>query len=149
MNDQQHRELSRGLRALADSTRHEQASDRVEAAVLAQMGSAGTAASASPVIRLLPLAAALILAVGGALWTVRAVDPLNPIVSPAGFFALPGAGVLPEMESATIVRVSVPVAALPVYGIAIGDLKTESILAELLVAQDGQARAIRVINDSD
>ena len=148
MTDQQQRELARGLRALADSTRDMNASARVEAAVLAQMGSAGTAASASPVTRLLPLAAALILAVGGALWTVRSAHPLRT-VSPAGFLALPEAGALPEMESATIVRVSLPVAALPYYGIAIVDLKADSVLAELLVAQDGRPRAIRFVNDSD
>ena len=169
MTDQQQRELTRGLRALADSTRHMNASDRVEAAVLAEMdrlkpAPAGVAtpaptgsslnatslwgmASAGPK-RLLPLAAALILAVGGALYTVRTAHPLKT-VSPAGFLALPEAGVLPEMESATIVRVSLPVAALPYYGIAILDLKADSVLAELLVAQDGRPRAIRFVNDSD
>lgn len=148
MTEQQQRELARGLRALADSTRHMEASDRVEVAVLAQMGSAAATVTAPPVHRLLPLAAALILAVGGALWTARTAHPPRS-VSPAGFVALPGAGVLPQMESATIVRVSLPVAALPAYGITIIDLKTDSVEAELLVAQDGQPRAIRFVNDSD
>lgn len=148
MTDQQQREVAKGLRALAGSTRHLQASDRVEAAVLAQMGSAAAPAVASPVHRLLPLAAALILAVGGALWTARTV-PLPKIASPAGFVALPETGALPQMESATIVRVWLPVAALPAYGIVIVDLKSDSVVAELLVAQDGQPRAIRFVNDSD
>ena len=148
MSDQQQRELARGLRALADSTRDMNASARIEAAVLAQMGSAGTAASASPVIRLLPLAAALILAVGGALWSVRDLHAPD-MVPAAGFVALPGAAVLPEIESANIVRVSLPVAALPAYGIAIVDQKTDSVEAELLVAQDGRPRAIRFVNESD
>ena len=170
MTEQQQRELAGGLRALADSSRDMNASPGIEAAVLAEMGRrklapAGVATPAptgsilnattlwGPAFagprRLLPLAAALVLAVGGALWTVRSVNPLETTVSPAGFLALPEAGVLPEMESATIVRVSLPVSALPAYGIAISDLKTDSVEAELLVAQDGQARAIRFVNDSD
>ena len=71
------------------------------------------------------------------------------VLQPTGFVALPGAAVLPDMESANIVRVSLPVAALPAYGLAISDFRTESVEAELLVAQDGQARAIRFVNDSD
>jgi hypothetical protein len=148
MTDLQQRELAKGLRALADSTRHLQASDRVETAVLAKMGSAAAPAVASPFQRLLPLAAALILAVGGALWTARMVPPPK-FASPSGFVALPETGALPQMESATIVRVWLPVAALPAYGITIVDLKSDSVVAELLVAQDGQPRAIRFVNDSD
>ena len=107
-----------------------------------------------PVVRarsggFLPLAAALVLAVGGTLWTARSV-PVYDIVHPAGFVALPDAAVLPDMESASIVRVSLPVTALPVYGVAIEpDVTSGSVLAELLVAQDGQARAIRLVNESD
>jgi hypothetical protein len=71
------------------------------------------------------------------------------VVQTDGFVALPGAAVLPDMESANIVRVSLPVAALPAYGIAIAGFRTESVEAELLVAQDGQARAIRFVHESD
>ncbi len=170
MNEQHQRELDRGLRALAASTREMNASERVEDAVLAQMGRLNPAsthvvtpaptgsalnttslwgpASAGP-RRLLPLAAALILAVGGALWFARIV-PVPAPVHPAGFVALPAAAWLPEMESATIVRVSLPVTALPAYGVAIQpDATSGAVLAELLVAQDGQPRAIRFVNDSD
>ena len=163
MNAQQQRELEHGLRALADSTRTMHASGGVEHAVLAKMGSADAMVSATSGLsprsapglegakagRLLPLAAALILAVGGALWTVRNVQAPD-VVHPAGFMALPGAAWLPEMESATIVRVSLPVTALPAYGVPIQpDVKSDAVLAELLVAQDGQPRAIRFVNESD
>ena len=149
MTDQQQRELVRGLRALADSTRDLNASPHIEAAVLAKMGSAPAEAAARPTSRrLLPLAAALFLAVGGALWMARTAS-VPHVVQPAGFVALPGAAVLPDMESAHIVRVWLPVAALPTYGVAIADFKTESVEAELLVAQAGPARAIRFVNDSD
>jgi hypothetical protein len=149
MTEQQQRDLAAGLRALSDSTRETNASPHVEAAVLAAMDRVPNTEHRAPAaVRLLPLAAALILAVGGALWTARTVPPPR-IASPAGFVALPEAGALPQMESATIVRVSLPVAALPGYGIAIVDLKSDSIVAELLVAQDGRPRAIRFVNDSD
>ena len=151
MTEQQQHELTRGLRALADSTREMNASASVEAAVLAGMGSVSGTGVAPAVIsthRLLPLAAALILAVGGALWLARSAQ-VPHVVYPAGFVALPEAAVLPDIESANIVRVWLPVAALPAYGVVIGDLRTESVEAELLVAQDGQARAIRFVNDSD
>ena len=149
MNAEQQRELDRGLRALADSTRELQASRHVEEAVLAEMGSAGVVSAASPrVHRLLPLAAAFILAVGGALWSVR--DTAPRVVHPAGFVALPEAAWLPDLESATIVRVSLPVTALPAYGVAIQpDMTSDAVLADLLVAQDGQPRAIRLVSDSD
>jgi hypothetical protein len=158
MTGQQERDLKEGLRALAGTTREMHASRRVEDAVLAELGRlSGTAhglpqttrATRKPaLVRLLPLAAALVAAVGGALWTARST-PSPKIVHPAGFIALPAAAVLPEMESANIVRVSLPVAALPAYGVAIGDLKQDVVEAELLVAQDGQARAIRFVSDSD
>ena len=152
MTEQQQRELAKGLKALADSTREMNSSPHVEAAVLAKMGSVNgitVATSVPPTHRLIPLAAALVLAVGGALWTARSM-PAHPAIRPSGFMALPGAAWLPEMESATIVRVSLPVTALPAYGVAIQpDVTSEAVLAELLVAQDGQARAIRFVNDSD
>jgi hypothetical protein len=170
MNAQQQRELDRGLRALADSTREMNASGHVEDAMLARMGRLKPAPTdvmvpaptgsrlsttslwgpaSAGLRRLLPLAAALILAVGGALWSARST-PARLAIHPSGFVALPGAAWLPEMESATIVRVSLPVTALPAYGVAIQpDLTSDAVLAELLVAQDGQARAIRFVNDSD
>ena len=149
MTDQQQRDLTRGLRALAESTRDFNASPHIEAAVLAKMGSAPAEAAARPSSRrLLPLAAALFLAVGGALWMASTAS-VPHVVQAAGFVALPGAAALPDMESADIVRVSLPVAALPAYGVAIADFRTESVEAELLVAQDGRARAIRFVNDSD
>jgi hypothetical protein len=164
MNEQHERDLAAGLQALANSTREANASPHIEAAVLAAMDRLPNLQSRVPGpqsrtpgpehrvpagIRLLPLAAALILAVGGALWTVRDINAPK-VVHPAGFVALPGAAWLPELESATIVRVSLPVTALPGYGVAIQpDVVSDAVLAELLVAQDGQPRAIRLVSDSD
>jgi len=62
------------------------------------------------------------------------------------FITLPGAAGLPELESGSVVRIAVPVAALPEYGIDIlqGGSKT-TVDADVLVGQDGLARAIRLI----
>jgi hypothetical protein len=165
MNEQQQRDLAAGLKALADATRGSGASPHVESAILAAMaGRPGTKPQPTSTeyrgpstayrvpnteYRTASIAAALLLAVGGALWYVSSA-PRSSIGSPAGFVALPAAAALPEMESATIVRVSLPVTALPMYGIAIQpDIRSDEVVAELLVAQDGQPRAIRLVTESD
>jgi hypothetical protein len=62
------------------------------------------------------------------------------------FLTLPGAAGLPDLESGTVVRMEVPVAALPVYGVEIGpDAARTTVQADLLVGQDGQPRAIRLV----
>jgi hypothetical protein len=67
-------------------------------------------------------------------------------VQPAGFVALPGAASLPEFESGTIERVALSLSSLPVYGVDIApDAAANPVQADLLVGQDGQARAIRLV----
>lgn len=62
------------------------------------------------------------------------------------FISLPGAAGLPELESGSVVRIAVPIAALPEYGLDIvqGGAKT-TVDADVLVGQDGLARAIRLV----
>jgi hypothetical protein len=64
----------------------------------------------------------------------------------AGFIPLPAAGGLPGFDSGMIVRVALPTASLPAYGLAITPESTEMVNADLLVGQDGQARAIRLVS---
>jgi hypothetical protein len=69
------------------------------------------------------------------------------IVRPEGFVALPSAAGLPAFESGEIVRVEVPIASLPLYGIEIvPDTRGAPVEADFLVAQDGRARAIRLVH---
>jgi len=152
MNEQQERTLAAGLRALAESTRDATSTPRVEQAVLTEArrvrSERDTRRVSSP--RWLPLAAALVLSVGGALWGLRDSAPARRgvVIHPSGFVTLPSAYGLPDMESASIIRIQVPLSALPAYGLQIApDAATDSIEAELLVAQDGQPRAIRLVND--
>lgn len=64
---------------------------------------------------------------------------------PTGFVALPGAASLPEFESGTIDRVRLALSSLPVYGVDIAPDTASPIEADLLVGQDGQPRAIRLV----
>jgi hypothetical protein len=149
MTDQHGRALAEGLRALAATTRLASASPNVEAAVLAEMAHRPVRAPrTSPAW--LPIAAALLLAVGGGIWVSEQVvrRPAGTIV-PSGFVGLPGAASLPPFESGAIVRIVLPVAALPSYGIQIvPDFEAERIAVDLLVAQDGIPRAIRFADDT-
>jgi hypothetical protein len=72
------------------------------------------------------------------------------VVKPAGFVELPGAAGLPQFESGTIVRLELPVASLPAYGIEIPAAADERpVEADLLVGQDGLTRAIRLVARSN
>ena len=155
MNEQQQRALAEGLRALADRTRTASASPSIERAVIAEMvrvPHARRAGDATP-LRFVGLAAGLLLAVSIAAWSVRSDVPVAvdaQLIAPGGFVELPNAGALPEIESASIVRVSLPPSALPQYGMSIvAGMTGAAVEAELLVAQDGQPRAIRLVTDSD
>jgi len=148
MNDQQERALIAGLKALAATTRTALASAGVEEAVLAEMR---RRAKPAPTSRAwLPVAAALMLATSSGVWLAHRSGPApRTQIHPSGFVEVPGAAALPPMESGTIVRVALPVTALPAYGIQIiPDFDTYSVEADLLVAQDGMTRAIRLVDDS-
>jgi hypothetical protein len=69
------------------------------------------------------------------------------MVEPAGFVALPGAAGLPEFESGAIVRIEIALASLPSYGVPIvPDAASNPVEADILVGQDGQPRAIRLVS---
>ena len=70
----------------------------------------------------------------------------SSVVRPVGFVALPGAAGLPDFESGQIIRMEIPLTSLPTYGIEIvPDAQRSPVKADLLVGQDGQARAIRLV----
>jgi hypothetical protein len=69
-----------------------------------------------------------------------------PRVRSFEFVALPSAVGLPDFESGSVVRIQVPVAALPGYGVDIvPDMQKATVEADVLVGQDGQPRAIRLV----
>lgn len=149
MNEQQERALAAGLRALAQTTRHASSSPRIEQAVLAEMRRVATPGRARRAW--MPLAAALLLTSASGVWLAYQSAPvrLRPVL-PAGFVEIPGTALMPPLETASIVRVALPVAELPTYGIQIvPEFGAASVEADFLVAQDGHARAIRLVNDSN
>jgi hypothetical protein len=151
MNEQQERALANGLKALAETTKHASASARVEAEVMAAFGERLTPV-APPRFRMVwgAIAAALILTTAGGAWlSYRHGRSAVAAVQQAGFLQIPGTAYLPPMESGAIVRVELPVTALPSYGIQIvPEMNTDSVDADLLIAQDGVARGIRLVSDS-
>lgn len=70
------------------------------------------------------------------------------VVNPTGFVELPWTGGLPAFESGEIVRMDVPVASLPAYGIDISAGADRPVEADILIGQDGFARAIRLVTNS-
>lgn len=63
----------------------------------------------------------------------------------ASFYPLPEAEALPAVETAMVVRVQLPVSSLQLMGVPIGEERTDSsVEAELLLGQDGLARAVRL-----
>ena len=94
-------------------------------------------------------AAALVATVAGLNWLVVR-DPLNaptpsePAVDMAGFVPLPGADAWPPIESGSLVRMDLPAAALAALGLR-GPSSNGVVKADVVVGQDGVARAIRVV----
>jgi hypothetical protein len=91
------------------------------------------------------------LTAGSRRTTRKATTAATPrVIRPEGFVALPEAIGLPDFESGEIVRLEIPLPSLPSYGIAIPpDARGTPVQADLLVGQDGQARAIRLVRSVD
>jgi hypothetical protein len=63
----------------------------------------------------------------------------------ATFYPLPEAEALPAVETAMVVRVQLPVSSLQLMGVPMDDERADaSVQAELLLGQDGLARAVRL-----
>jgi hypothetical protein len=77
--------------------------------------------------------------------------PANPrTATPVEFVRIPSAIGLPDLESGTVLRMELPLTALPEYGLQIApDAMRTSIEADVLVGQDGQPRAIRLVGSPD
>jgi len=152
------RELTSGLRALAGLTSAAQPPAEMEQRLLDAFTVMHTRTSrARAYSRVWRAAAAVLLvATGVATWMASKVPPdldaARQREANGGrgalddFMPLPVALGLPALESGVIVRIELPVAALPRYGVAIPDTPKRVVQADLLVGQDGQLRAIRVLN---
>jgi hypothetical protein len=75
-----------------------------------------------------------------------ATAPLRAASEPVNeFVLLPGAAALPALESGRVVRMAVPLASLPAYGIDfVHDATPQEVHADFLIGQDGLPRAVRL-----
>jgi hypothetical protein len=64
----------------------------------------------------------------------------------ADFYRLPEADSLPEVENAMVVRVQLPGSSLRLMGVPVAEERDpEAIQADVLLGQDGLARAVRLV----
>jgi len=68
-----------------------------------------------------------------------------PIVEMADFVPWPGANTWPPFESGSLMRVELPVSALPSLGLWPPQSAGSVVQADIVVGQDGFARAVRLV----
>jgi hypothetical protein len=85
-------------------------------------------------------------------WMVMATPPRTvpvpaetAIETETAFVAWPGAEARPRFESGSVVRIDLPVSALPALGLAAPPSAGDVVSAEVIVGQDGFARAVRLV----
>jgi hypothetical protein len=66
-------------------------------------------------------------------------------VRPSEFVPWPGAGTLPSFESGELVRLDLPVSVLPSLGLAPPASRDTAVQADVIIGQDGFARAVRLV----
>jgi hypothetical protein len=157
-------ELRERLRELADVAAPRQASPEVERRLLQSFTSRALQHEASPgPIRWAPaiaIALVLLVATTGLLWQTRPASRPGgqPMISSSladyraldGFVSVPGVSGLPQLESGSVVRYELPVTTLRAYGLDIvPEPARPTVDAELLIGQDGYARAIRLTQATD
>lgn len=157
MSDQRHDDeaLTRALRAMAEDDEVLGASPGVEGRLLAEAQAIARVRRRRVYGAAGALAAALLVAIAVPAWrsaTVRpAVDPASPVESSArstpgeeatDFFPLMYSNV--PIENGHTVRVELPQAALTSFGLEADDA-SGTVLADVLVGQDGLARAVRFV----
>jgi predicted anti-sigma-YlaC factor YlaD len=147
------RAISAALRLLAETVEEPTADRQTEAAVLAAFDAywarpprrlgqwvwRGVATAAVVVVTTLAG-----IAVRNAPHGERAASP-EVAVEPADFVPWPGAAAGPPFESGELVRVDLPVSALPALGFWPPSSDVSFVQADVIVGQDGFARAVRLV----
>jgi hypothetical protein len=151
--------LTSALRAVAADDEQLNASPAVQARLLVEVGAIARARRRRTRIVALAVAAGLVLAIATPVWRtwVRQPAPTRPaVVSESGsgsadevstdFFPLPYSNV--PAPAGHMVRIQVPRAALASFGVpsfASGDDASPTVLADVVVGDDGLARAVRFV----
>ena len=156
MSDRERDDLASALRQLAQSAEvppldPDRERALLEAFDLAQQQKRAPAARAG-VWR--PASAAALLALAATMaWIIvgrSGRPPAAPAVPPlttTEFVLWPGAAELPTFESGHLMRIEVPVSALPSLGLVPPAMHTAVVQADVLVGQDGLPRAVRLSPD--
>jgi hypothetical protein len=76
--------------------------------------------------------------------SVRGVRPAPQ--PPNEFVIIPGTTGLPALESGSLVRMDLPVSVLPSMGVAPPQGRRTAVRADVIIGQDGVARAVRLVN---
>jgi hypothetical protein len=146
------RDLLAALRRLAGETVVPPADPRQEAALLAAFDAAHRMPLHSRahywwMAGLATAASLLIIAgVGPDRRTNATLSPSHPLVM-GEFVPWPGARDLPALESGELLRIDLPVSMLPALGMMPPATRGTSVKADLIVGQDGLARAVRLVSD--
>jgi hypothetical protein len=96
-------------------------------------------------------AAALIVLAVGLNWIVVTHPPrsraetADAVADSAGFVPWPGSDAGPPFESGALIRVDLPVSALPALGLWPPSSAAGVVQADIVVGQDGSARAVRLV----
>jgi len=149
--------LTAGFRAAAQSVAKARASDALEMQLLeafrAQHPPAVGADTRDNRWRpWMAAAAAAVILVAGLTWQRMnsatpdaTVTPQPNAAAVSEFVPWPGAASLPAFESGQLVRTELPVSALPLLGLVpAGTVTDNKVLADVLIGQDGLARAVRL-----
>ena len=75
----------------------------------------------------------------------RGVPAAGAAAEVTGFVPWPGAQALPPLESGELVRIGLPVSALPALGLAPPSSAGAVVQADIVIGQDGFARAVRLV----
>jgi len=156
--NEQNRELLEGLRALAADGPRE-APGHIEQQLMAQFRRqkrrrnfwnwapvSGVAAAAAIALTLWLPREKPKLAPVPALVAAHVIAPVADEENDASFYPLPEAEALPAVENAMVVRVQLPVSSLQLMGVPVSEESADSnVEADLLLGQDGLARAVRLV----
>jgi len=145
--------LSQALIALNRADEAEMgASSRVQTVLVAEIRSRAAARRRGYFLTL-ATAASLAVIVSASMWWMRAPGPLSPIASEASrevvtdFLPLPYSGI--PTSTMHVVRLEVPRHALASFGLASFDAvdpaASITVLADVLIGDDGLARAVRFV----
>jgi hypothetical protein len=141
--------LAAALRAMADEDARIGASPDVEARLLDDVRAIAATRRRRARMGVLAIAAALLLALAVPSWRIRTRVPSGERIEEVttSFMPLPYGSV--PASTVHMVRIAVPRAALASFGLipldAVNRASTDTVVADVLVGDDGLARAVRFV----